>query len=65
MEIERYYGTIVTVGGVNTKSPNLPDWDISYVEYPPGQMEEFRGVLMKEHVRIVRVTEQRIYFEQI
>ena len=29
VEIERYYGIIVTVGGINTKSPNLPDWNIS------------------------------------
>lgn len=64
VEIERYYGIIVAVGGINTKSPNLPDWDISYVEYPPGKMEEFREALMKALVGIVRVTDQRIYFEQ-
>lgn len=64
IEIERYHGIIVAVGGINTKTPNLPDWDLSYVEYPPGQMKEFRSALMKARVNIARVTDQRIYFEQ-
>ena len=64
VEIERYYGVIVAVGGINTKSPNLPDWDISYVEYPTGRMAEFGEALMKARVSIVRVTDKRIYFEQ-
>lgn len=63
LEIERYHGIIVAVGGIKTKVPNLPDWDLSYVEYPPGRMEEFRGALMRARVRIVKVTKQRIYFE--
>ena len=64
VEIERYYGVIVAVCGINTKSPNLPDWDISYVKYPTGRMAEFREALMKARVSIVRVTDKRIYFEQ-
>ena len=64
LEIERHYGMIVAVGGINTKTPSLPDWDISYVEYPPGQMKEFRAALMKARVNIVRVTDMRIYFQQ-
>ena len=64
IEIELYHGIIVAVGGINTKSPSLPDWDLSYVEYPPGQMPEYRQALMKERVSIVRVTDKRIYFEQ-
>ncbi|MBA7529653.1 hypothetical protein ES705_21851 [subsurface metagenome] len=64
IEIERYHGIIVGVGGIPTKDPNLPDWSLSYVEYPPGQMKEFRDALMKAHVRIARVTNMRIYFEE-
>lgn len=64
IEIERYHGIIVRVGGINTKTPNLPDWDISYVQYPPGRMKEYRDALMKARVSIVRVTDMRIYFEQ-
>ena len=64
LEIERHYGIIVAVGGINTKSPSLPDWDLSYVEYPPGQMKEYRDALMKARESIVRVTDRRIYFEQ-
>ena len=64
IEIERYHGIIVGVGGINTKTPNLPDWDLSYVEYPQGQMPEYRAAMMKARVSIVRVTDRRIYFEQ-
>lgn len=64
IQIERHYGLIVAIGGINTKTPMLPDWDISYVEYPPSQMVKFRDALMKARVRIVRVTKQRIYFEE-
>lgn len=64
IEIERYHGIIVAVGGINTKSPSLPDWNLSYVEYPQGQMKEYRAALMKARVDIVRVTDRRIYFEQ-
>jgi len=64
IEIKRYHGIIVGVGGINTKTLNLPDWDLSYVEYPTGQMEEYRGALMKARVKLVRVTDMRIYFVQ-
>jgi len=56
--VERSHGIIVAVGGINTKTPMLPDWDISYVEYPPSQMAKFRDALMKARVDIVRVTKQ-------
>ena len=64
IEIERYHGIIVGVGGIKTKTPNLPDWDLSYVEYPPGEMEVYRNALQHERVRIAKVTKQRIYFEE-
>lgn len=65
IETERHYGIIVAVGGVSTRTVNLPDWELSYVEYPPGQMEEYRDALMKERARIVKVTKQRVYFVQL
>jgi len=64
IEIERYHGMVVAVGGINTKTPMLPDWDISYVVYPQGRMAEFRDALTRARVRIVQVTDERIYFEQ-
>lgn len=64
IEIERYHGMVVAVGGINTKTPMLPDWDISYVVYPQGRMAEFRDALMRARVSIVKVTDERIYFEQ-
>jgi len=64
LEVERHYGMVVAVGGINTKGPQLPDWELSYVEYPPGRMKEFRNALMKARVRIVKVTDRRVYFEQ-
>ena len=62
-DIERHYG-IVGVGGINTKTLNLPDWELSYVEYPPGQMPNYRDAMTKARLSIVRVTDKRIYFEQ-
>jgi len=64
IEIERYHGIIVGIGGISTKTLMLPDWDLSYVEYPPGQMKEFRSALMKARVSIAQVTDMRIYFVQ-
>jgi len=64
IEIERSHGIIVAVGGINTKSPPLPDWALSYIEYPSGQKTQYRDALMKERVNIVQVTDRRIYFEQ-
>ena len=63
MEIERYHGRIVKVGEVNVKALMLPDWDLVYIEYPPGQMAEYRRALMKAHTRLTMVTDERIYFE--
>jgi len=65
IEIERYHGMIVAIGGINTKTPMLPDWDISYVEFPPGQMHEYRDAMVRAHIYIVKVTDRRIYFEQL
>ena len=64
IEIERYHGIIVGIGGKSTKTLMLPDWDLSYVEYPPGQMKGFRSALMKARVNIAQVTDMRIYFVQ-
>lgn len=63
-DIERYHGIIVAIKGHNTKSPNLPDWYISYVEYPQSEMKEYRDILVRAHVNILKVTDSRIYFEQ-
>jgi len=64
MEIERYHGIIVKVGEVNVKDLSLPDWDLSYVEFPQGQMVEYRKALMSARVLIAQVTDKRIYFVQ-
>lgn len=64
IEIERYHGIIVKIGGISTKTLNLPDWDLSYVEYPPGQMKEYRDAMMKARLSIRQVTDRRIYFVQ-
>lgn len=64
LEVTRYHGFIVGIGDIKTKDPNLPDWDISYVEYPEGEMHKYRDALQREHIKIVKVTARRIYFEQ-
>lgn len=65
MEIERYSGFMVRVGGVEVRSLNLPDWSLDYVEFPRGKMAEYRTALMQARMKIVKVTETRIYFEQV
>lgn len=63
--IERYYyGAIVAIGGSVVKSLTLPDWSVDYIEFPPGKMSDYRTVLTQERVKIIKVTETRIYFEQ-
>ena len=63
MKVERYQGLVVEVGGIAVKALSLPDWMLGYIEFPPGQMKEFRAALMKARVHIFKVTEGRIYFE--
>lgn len=64
IEVERYHGIVVKVGNIPTKTLNLPDWDLSYVQYPPGKMAEYRDALIKAKVRVEHVTDMRIYFRQ-
>lgn len=63
MEIERHKGFIVKVGEATVKDLNLPDWNLSYIDFPPGQMVSYRTLLMKQRARIVKVTKERIYLE--
>jgi len=64
IKIERYHGFITQVGDAVVYSLNLPDWSVNYIEFPPGEMPEYRGALMQARVNIVRVTDSRIYFSQ-
>lgn len=64
MEIERYHGRITKVGEVTVMALALPDWDLVYIEFPPGQMVEYRRALMRTDARLTMVTDERIYFEQ-
>jgi len=61
-EIERLAGFITKVKGKDVYSPPLPDWSLSYVEIDD-DMPELRRLLMAARARIVKVTDQRIYFE--
>ena len=63
-EVRRYHGMIVQVGDAMVKSPSLPDWMLSYIEFLPGKMDEYRAALQQQRVRITKVTKQRIYFEE-
>ena len=63
-QVQRHHGHIVQVGDARVKVPALPDWDLVYIEYPEGEMPKYRDALMRERVKIVQVTKQRIYFEQ-
>jgi len=61
-EIERYHGSIIKVKGKLVYSPPLPDWSLSYVEIDD-DMPELRHLLTSARARIVKVTDERIYFE--
>lgn len=64
MKIERYQGQIVKVGEATVKVLSLPDWNLLYIEFPEGQMAEYRRELMRARARLWNVTDRRIYFEQ-
>ena len=42
LEITRKQGLIIQVGPTRTKMVLLPDWDLSYVEFPPGEKSLYR-----------------------
>lgn len=63
MEITRYHGHIVAIGDCQVKVLGLPDWVINYIEYPTGEMPEYRLALVRAKASIVKVTDTRIYFE--
>lgn len=63
-EIKRYHGVIIEVGEFRVKVPNLPDWSLVYIQYPPGEKEAYRDAIQQERVKIIKVTKERIYFEQ-
>jgi hypothetical protein len=63
-KIERYQGLIVKVGAQVVKAVNLPDWDLLYITYPEGKMDEYRTALTRGFGKIERVTKSRIYFMQ-
>jgi len=61
-KITRYHGLITFVGDCSVRVVSLPDWPLEYIEYPPGEMENYRYALQHERVNIARVTSKRIYF---
>jgi len=63
LNIERYKGFIVRVGEAKVKVVNLPDWELNYIAFPSRQKVLYRDALMHEGARIVKVTEERIYFQ--
>ena len=63
IKVKRYQGQIIEVGHAQVKVPALPDWDLVYIEYPEGEMPKYRNALMRERVKIIKVTRERIYFE--
>ncbi len=64
IEVKRYQGQIVQVGSIRTKTLMLPDWSLSYVEFPPGEKNAYREAFAGQGVSVRKVTNQRIYFEQ-
>lgn len=63
--VKFYDGIPIEVLGEPVYTASLPDWTLSYVRHG-GRMEEFRRSISRvreEGVKIIKVTDQRIYFE--
>jgi len=64
LKVQRYHGQIVQVGDAQVKTIVLPDWALEYIEFLEGEMPKYRAALMRERVKIIKVTSRRVYFEQ-
>jgi len=62
-EIRLTAGQITAIGNSQVSLVQVPDWNLEYIEYPPGEMEDYRSALWHGRVRIVKITKKRIYFE--
>ncbi len=56
------HGSVVSILGETVMTPSLPDWDISYIKRQ--NLNEQRRVILKARLNIVKVTAERIYFEE-
>jgi len=65
-EVKRENLIITEVCGKPVRVVLLPDWTLLYVEFTSKEeMQTLRRALVREEdVRLVKVTEKRIYFEQ-
>lgn len=64
LKLELYHGQMVKIGDADVLTVVLPDWDLNYIAFPEGGMPKYRSALMRTPAKIVKVTKQRIYFEQ-
>jgi len=68
-DVVKRHGRIVKVCGRDVLLYLMPDWNLLYVRFDtPDEMERLRRVLMREEsrgaIRVVKVTLERIYFEE-
>ncbi len=64
MEMTRYYGQLVKVGGYDVKAAIVAGcWNIDYVEVPIGDEIEYRVAIHQEGKKIVKVLPGVIIFE--
>lgn len=63
-KVDRHEGAIIRVGDIWVQASPLPDWTLDYIEYPEGMLNQYRNALMREHVKIHKVTDRRIYFTE-
>ena len=66
-EIVRHEGDhIVRIGGRDVQAVSLYDWILCYVEFDDAhELDQLRKMIMQveDELRIIKVTENRIYFE--
>lgn len=61
-DYELYHGSVISILGETVMTPSLPDWDISYIKRQ--DLDEQRRIIRKAGLNIVKVTAERIYFEE-
>ena len=64
MKVERTAGFVTKVGDLEVMELSLPDWPLSYIEFPEGKKSEYLQTLRQASVRIQKVFPTRIYFEE-
>lgn len=57
-----HHGIVIAILGEMCYAPGLPDWDLSYIKRH--NLDDQQRAILKAGLTIVKVTPDRIYFEE-